>query len=158
MRGVPVVKDRFESKYEPVTESGCWIWTASSHARGYGLFYTGRGRTKAKMELAHRVSYELYNGVNPEGYEVCHKCDIPSCVNPDHLFLGSHTDNMRDMIQKGRYVHSKLSMDEATVIAILEYPANTKETAKVFSIDAGHCSRIRNFKIKSWLYLKERFE
>lgn len=147
--------ERFESKYIPVTESGCWLWTASSHGRGYGLFHTGRGIRKGKMEFAHRVAYELYKGVRPEANQsVCHSCDNPCCVNPNHLFLGSHDDNMKDMASKNRA--GKLSrFTEEDILGILNYPGNTKEAAEFYNLDPGHCSRIRNFKVKKWQYLRD---
>ncbi len=151
--------DRFEEKFMPVTESGCWIWIASSHERGYGLFHTGRDIRKGKMEFAHRVSYELYKGYQPTADDsVCHKCDNPFCVNPDHLFIGTHQDNMSDMASKGRTKLAKLRLTEDDVIRIIEYPANNKTTAEKFGIDGGYCSRLRRFKIPHWQYLSERYK
>lgn len=90
---------RFSSKYEPVTETGCWIWTASIGGGGYGQI--GSGGRKQPL-LAHRASWQIHFGQIPDGMQVCHKCDVKLCVNPDHLFLGSQIDNMQDMIRKGR--------------------------------------------------------
>ena len=136
---------RFESKLIPVTESGCWLWTAASHERGYGLFHTGRTKHGAKMEYAHRVSYELYKGVKPKDEEsVCHTCDIPSCVNPDHLFLGTHTDNMQDKLSKRRDKYScKLTKLQVKEIQDSPEYITTKNLAKKFNINSGHCSRVR---------------
>lgn len=93
------LKERFEEKYIPVTESGCWIWIAAlNDSCGYGSIGDGEGNTI----LAHRASWILHKGEIPEGMCVCHKCDVPSCVNPDHLFLGTQQDNMDDRGNKNR--------------------------------------------------------
>jgi hypothetical protein len=78
---------------------GCWLWTAST-SRGYGQISPGvAGSPPLK---AHRVSWEIANGPIPEGLFVCHRCDNPRCVRPDHLFLGSNADNAADMKAKCR--------------------------------------------------------
>lgn len=94
-RPVPVI-DSFMSKVEIVTESGCWFWMACLMNKGYGQFWNGE-----KVVLAHRASYSMMVG-EIGGMDVLHKCDTPCCVNPDHLFLGTHRQNMEDMARKGR--------------------------------------------------------
>lgn len=79
-------------------ESGCWEWQGARNARGYGCYYPAMG---VKF-LAHRYAYQQAFGAIPEDLEVCHRCDNPPCCNPDHLFLGTHVDNMADMVAKDR--------------------------------------------------------
>lgn len=91
--------DRFIEKVEK-TDS-CWNWTAGKYRGGYGQF---RRLVDGKWTMAktHRYSYEYFKGAIPKGYQICHTCDNPSCVNPEHLFAGTHKDNMQDMVKKGR--------------------------------------------------------
>src|SRR5262245_58279388 len=79
--------------------SGCWLWDGSYSGGGYGTFYVG-GRLKQMP--AHRFSYEVHKGPIPEGLFVCHHCDVRECVNPDHLFVGTQSDNIQDMLIKKR--------------------------------------------------------
>jgi len=80
-------------------ENGCWEWNRYLDKDGYGQFKPNK---KSNPKRAHRFSYELYVGKIPKGLFVCHKCDNPSCVNPEHLFIGTNKDNVRDMILKNR--------------------------------------------------------
>lgn len=89
----------FDKRYIPVTESGCWIWIGNTMGNGYGVLSLG-GRRKSM--LAHRFSYSRYVGELSDVDFVCHHCDIPSCVRPDHLFKGTASDNMKDCWRKGR--------------------------------------------------------
>lgn len=85
--------------YVPVPETGCWLWVGRTTKDGYGLLAGGR---RGKSLRAHRAMYQATRGPIPAGLFVCHKCDTPSCVNPDHLFLGTPKDNVIDMFRKGR--------------------------------------------------------
>jgi hypothetical protein len=92
------VEERFASKYIPEPNSGCWLWIASCVTGGYGKFFF-----QGKYRRAHRVAWVLHRGLIPPGLDVLHRCDTSCCVNPDHLFLGTDSVNMRDCVRKGRY-------------------------------------------------------
>lgn len=79
-------------------EYGCWLWQGALTGKGYGSLSSGR--------YAHRVSYEEFKGPIPQGYQVLHTCDRKNCCNPDHLYAGTHADNVADAIARGRYSHS----------------------------------------------------
>jgi HNH endonuclease len=87
---------RFLAFVEKRTSCECWNW-AGAKIRGYGYFRVG-----PKQKKAHRVAYELFKGPIPEGLFVCHHCDNPSCVNPEHLYAGTAKDNRRDTIVRNR--------------------------------------------------------
>ena len=90
-------------------KDGCWIWTGKMDRDNYGRCRSeARNASGYRKEAgAHRVSWELHHGPIPKGMCVLHSCDNPSCVRPDHLFLGTHADNMRDAVLKGRHDKSK---------------------------------------------------
>ena len=88
--------ERLLSKVK-VDDKGCWLWTGSKNSKGYGQIFLNK-----KLIKAHRLSYEVFKEPIPDGFHVCHSCDISNCINPDHLWVGTHTDNMRDMSSKGR--------------------------------------------------------
>lgn len=89
------VEDRFWAKAQKSDD--CWAWTANRNRRGYGKFCLNK-----RQEPAHRVAYTLTYGDIPAGLWVLHHCDNPSCVRPDHLYLGTHQDNMQDRHNRGR--------------------------------------------------------
>lgn len=97
------VEERFWEKVEKLTD--CWVWTAGTDDKGYGRILNKRKEHGGETR-AHRLSWILHNGPIPTGLYVLHKCDNPPCVRPDHLFLGTNLDNMRDMKEKGRAANS----------------------------------------------------
>lgn len=96
------VAERLLSKVNEISETGCWEWTASRNKLGYGRITVG-----GRVELAHRVSFLEFKRADPTGMSVCHRCDNPCCVNPEHLFLGTQLENMQDCGTKGRRVFAK---------------------------------------------------
>lgn len=87
---------RFWKKVEKIPFHSCWEWVGST-SRGYGTI-----NINSVPVYAHRISYELVNGPIPKGLYILHKCDNPSCINPDHLRTGTHLENIKDMVSKGR--------------------------------------------------------
>ena len=137
-------------------EDGCWIWNKAKDKDGYGLFSWkfkfGRGGTK--MRRASRVAYELFIGLIPEGMLVCHHCDNPPCVNPDHLFVGTSSDNLFDASSKGRTIGERAARcRKLTNLQIQEmrhlYAEGIyyqKELAIKFNVTSGYVSKILRFK------------
>lgn len=137
---------RFWAMVSPEPNTGCWLWTGALTDKGYGTL-----SVKNTTRHAHRYSYELNCGQIPDGLHVCHRCDTPCCVNPRHLFLGTHADNMRDMAVKGR--NRKLSQRKLTAAAVLELRAmylsggfSQSDLAARFGVDQSAVSLIVRFK------------
>ncbi len=83
------------------TTESCWIWVGTRACRGYGAISIDRKRWRA-----HRLSWAIHNGTIPDGLYICHRCDNPPCVNPEHLFAGTQKDNIADCVRKGRFSRS----------------------------------------------------
>jgi hypothetical protein len=98
IRCIGDLADIISTNSEFITECGCQIWMAGVDGHGYGQI-----RLNGKMEGAHRASWRLVNGSIPSGLHVLHRCDVPPCINPSHLFLGTQADNMADMYRKRRH-------------------------------------------------------
>lgn len=90
---------RLERDAIPEPNSGCLLWMGAALTKGYGIAQWGKRGNKF---LVHRLAWQAANGPIPEGKVICHKCDVPACINPAHLFAGTQSENIRDMYAKGR--------------------------------------------------------
>jgi hypothetical protein len=119
-----------------VDSQGCWIHRNKINTEGYVTLGKGKNR-----HPAHRLSYALYKGHIPEGLQICHTCDVRNCINPNHLFLGTHSDNMQDMSKKkrsgGRYI--QLTEDEVSFIIVLHGRGYTQQRIAEI-VGVGHSS------------------
>lgn len=128
----------------PDPDSDCILWAAALNNDGYGSVYW-----EGKCRKAHRMAWQAVHGPIPEGMCVCHRCDRPSCVNPDHLFLGTHRDNMHDMLKKGRRastIGSKCPsalLTESVVRDILLDPRKQRDIAKAFGVSKSTVGAIK---------------
>jgi hypothetical protein len=162
-RGRVYVRESVDARFwRFVTKTDtCWLWTGATTTFGHGCINTGGkyGRT----ERAHRLSWRMHFGEIPEGLCVCHTCDVPACVNPAHLFLGTHADNNRDMQAKGRYDRVKrpkgarhwgAKLTDADVLAIrAAFAAGATQT----EIAANYAVRVQSIHRivhrKSWAHV-----
>lgn len=96
--------ERFNENYSICKDTGCWDWTGCFAVSGYG-----RMMFNYQNYRAHRLSYILHNGEIPDEMIICHKCDNKKCVNPEHLFIGTILDNVKDRVQKGRTARNEKS-------------------------------------------------
>lgn len=130
--------------------SGCWLWKGRLGAAGYGYFCIPPNRKRP----AHRMSWVLFRGEIPNGYNVCHKCDIRNCVNPEHLFLGRPADNVKDMVQKNRhqfgerhYAAKLTAIQVSQIRELLAAGRAHKEIAATFGVCRATIDRICSGKI-----------
>ena len=91
------IVDRFNNKFIPEPMSGCWLWLDTPNTHGYG-----RMKVAGRFRLAHRISYEIHKGDIPQDLCVRHNCDNRLCVNPEHLLVGTNSDNVADRVRRGR--------------------------------------------------------
>lgn len=93
----------------------CWLWTGNKDRNGYGRILDKPHSQGGKPRLAHRVAWELTNGPIPDGLNLCHHCDVPTCVRPDHMFVGTQADNMADCSAKRRVANGSTKLTEEQV-------------------------------------------
>jgi HNH endonuclease len=128
----------------------CWLWRGYRNANGYGMI-----GLSSKNMLAHRLSYEMHFGPIPPGLSCCHHCDNPSCVRPEHLFVGTKADNMQDMVRKGRHwVHTKpelLRFGDRNVSRLYPETRPRGEQVKLAKVTAEQVKEIRRlYRDEQW--------
>lgn len=144
-----------------LAESGCWLWTGPLNQSGYGYFRPiGAAKRSGRGDLAHRFSHELFKGPIPKGLYVLHSCDTPSCVNPDHLRVGTQKENVAECIARGRFKpggskrgaeNTLAKLTEQDVIEIRASSLSVKEICRKYGIDRSNASLIINGK--TWTHV-----
>jgi hypothetical protein len=142
--------ERLQEKYRINADTGCWEWTASVKRNGYGQI--GVREPRPTMLDAHRASWIVHKGPIPPKMMVLHTCDVKTCVNPDHLWLGTQKDNMRDCGEKGRVNREKKQRGEnhyaarftwAQIKAIRSDKRTQVAIAAEYGINQGYVSSIK---------------
>lgn len=159
-------EQRFWSKVKIGSPDECWEWQAGKHKKGYGEFWFPQ---RGKHTKAHQVAWILTYGDIRDNYQVLHKCDNPSCVNPKHLFLGTNQDNVDDKMNKGRWnsrflfgiehpqhgensKYHKLTESDVREIRSLRGKMTLREIARKFGVAHGVINNI--FQNRKWTWLK----
>lgn len=155
------IPQRFAAKFTK-DPGGCWLWTAAvlpgsasnlPGDRGYGQYYhNGRPRP------AHRVAWTFVHGPIPPGKLVCHKCDIRSCVNPDHMYLGDPCTNAQDAVNRQRGIgapegtrHGNAKLDEAAVLDIRTRAETQRVYMARYDVSRTTVSNVQNGKVWAWV-------
>lgn len=151
--------ERVLDKVVAIPFAGCWVFMGATNSFGYGIVGSG-GRGKPN-DRAHRITYKHFKGEIPKGMFVCHTCDVPSCCNPDHLFLGTNQDNVNDMVRKKRNskpprnphvvgsIHPLAKLNESQVVEIRRLYASGKtqqSLAEIYGVVRQTISKVINNK------------
>lgn len=146
------IRKRFNKKFIVHPRTRCWEWIGCRNKDGYGITYE-----TYKNVSASRVSYKIHNGPIPNGMCVLHHCDNPGCVNPEHLFIGTQQDNVKDMDQKGRRVicigtkRGNSKLNELKVVAIMKDPSPYPIISKKYNISVSVICAIK--QRKTWKHV-----
>lgn len=149
-------RELFSSRVN-VDSNGCWIWTGALKRCARGTHRYGWLTMKNKQITAHRAAWILFVGEIPERMHVLHKCDVPQCCNPKHLFLGTHADNMKDKVSKGRSGNVggarnvKLTVAQVDFIRKCLGVISQEKLGEMFGVTQGTVSHIANGRSWSWL-------
>ena len=143
------LRERFDAKYQIVEPGGCWVWMDNIGNHGYGQMRVGSlaNRTRG-IKTAHRISWEIHRGQIPSDTCVLHRCDNKSCVNPEHLFLGTNADNSRDMVKKGRALtgernpNAKITNAQVFHIRMMRGELTHRQIGKMFGVGRRCIGRI----------------
>lgn len=133
-------EQRFWEKVNKQSENGCWEWTAGTYTSGYGSF-----SLNGKSVRSHRLSAEWAGLILTESSVICHRCDNPLCVNPEHLFVGSQSDNMLDKVNKGKSPQRlirHLTDDEVRMVRVMK--GQQKDIADHFGVGVSVIADIQH--------------
>lgn len=134
--------DRILARCTPEPNTGCWLWDGTDAGKGYGVISIA-----CRTVRAHRASYEAFVGPIPDGLCVCHRCDTPSCVNPEHLFLDTSQGNTADRVRKRRSArlsnHGSAKLTPAQVAEIRSSWLSQRKLARAFGVTQSNISAVR---------------
>ena|SRR5689334_17005961 len=151
-RSKGTARERFD-QHVPLRESGtCWLWQGYRHDCGYGLL-----SIKKRNFYAHRIAWEMFRGPIPDGMHVLHRCDVPACVNPEHLFLGTNDDNIADKVSKGRQPRGETQgssvLTDSDVKAIRSSQESSRLLAERFRVSQSNIYQVRTGR--TWAHITE---
>lgn len=141
------IEERFWANVVRAGEDECWLWSGHKNTSGYGSMHAGSRTTRLYTVTTHRLSWRIHNGEIPVGLCVLHRCDVRTCVNPKHLFIGTHAENTADMFAKGRgaVFQVRQVLNEAKAREIIDKRAaglSTKVIAAEYGVSAASVSAI----------------
>lgn len=146
MRNIKTPQDRLLSR-RTISTSGCWEWITASNVNKHTTMTVNVGPNVNVVDYVHRVAYATWKGKIPEGLNVCHTCDNPRCFNPDHLFVGTDMDNVKDKMGKNRLPqhedHYASKLTEAMVTDLRNGCVSISDIADATGCSKSHLYRIR---------------